>query len=99
MRRLRSTPTEDGELEILPEAVDVLKADIPQPRALILDQGEDVVSPVGSADVFCADLLEGDRLALVLPPTPEVLAHRVVIHALTPNPAAGDVLAVQERAS
>ena len=70
---LPSPPAEDGELEVLPEAIDVLEADVPQPPALVFDECEDVVGTVSSADVLRADLVERDYLATLLPPPPEVL--------------------------
>ena len=96
---LPSPPAKDGQLEVLPEAIDVLEADVPQPPALVFDECKNVVGTVRSADVRRADLIERDHLATLLAPPPEVLTHHVIVHPLAPRPATGDVFAVQERAA
>src|SRR5580704_13692075 len=60
-RRLPNPP-EDGQLEVFPEAIHVLEADVPQPLALLLQRCQDVGRPVGPLQVLCANLLQGHFL-------------------------------------
>ena len=91
-------PTEDRQLEIFPEAVHVPKADLPEPAALVFDEGEDVGGTVWSFEKLLAYLLKGHFFALLLPPLEEMRCHGVIKHLLAPRRATGNVFGIQENA-
>jgi hypothetical protein len=81
----RFPATEDGELEDLEVAVDVGVADVPEPGALVLDEGEDVGGLVGPVDVVARDLVAGLAGARALVVGVDRVDHQVIGNRLQPR--------------
>ena len=92
-------PAENGQLEVFPKAVHVSKANLPEPTALVFNEGKNVGRTVWSFEKVLAYLLKGHFFALLLPPLVEMCCHGVIKHLLAPWRATGDVFGIQENAA